>query len=292
MLVTGGGGQVGRALALQTLRTANRALPLEHAHLDIGDARAVRTQIGEFRADVVINCAAYTAVDRAETDRAAAFSVNAAAAGMLAATCAAAGVPLVHVSTDYVFDGTATRPYREDAPLCPLGVYGASKAAGEAAVRAANPAAIIVRTSWVFSQDQPSFVRTMVRLARERPVLRVVDDQVGCPTFANDLADALLALAERAVRGDDLDGVYHACNAGPVTWCGFARAIVAAARTHGPLACTDVVGISTAEYPTPAARPAYSVLDTTRLAGLGIALPPWQPGLQAAVRALMTQVSP
>lgn len=287
--MTGGDGQVGRALGRRCAGPAHAALLLARSRLDIRDEAALRGHIADWGAEVVINCAAYTSVDRAESERTEAFAVNATGAGHVARACATTGVPLVHVSTDYVFDGAGTRPYREDDPLAPLGVYGASKAAGEAAVRAANPTALVVRTSWVFSRDQPSFVRTMVRLARDRPVLRVVDDQVGCPTFAEDLADALLALAERAVRGDALERVYHACNAGAVSWCALARALVAEARAHAPIACTDVVGITTAEYPTAAKRPAYSVLDTTRLRGLGIELPPWQPGLQTAVRALLQQ---
>jgi dTDP-4-dehydrorhamnose reductase len=184
---------------------------------------------------------------------------------------------LLHVSTDYVFDGTATRPYREDDPLAPLGVYGESKAAGERAVHANG--GTVVRTSWLFGEGGPSFVHTMLRLARERPVLRVVADQHGCPTWADDLADALVALVEHP----QLAPTYHFCNAGATTWHAFATAIVALARSHVPIACERIDAITTADYPTPAKRPAYSVLDCTRIASLGIAQPGWQRGLEHVV---------
>jgi dTDP-4-dehydrorhamnose reductase len=284
-------GQVGRAL-LRRGRRDHHVLPMSHAGIDVTDVEQLHTRLAVFARpggplawDVVNNCAAYTAVDKAESERDAAFAVNATGAGNVARACAELGVPLIHISTDYVFDGTSTRPYREDDPPAPLGVYGASKLAGEAEVLAAG--GTVVRTSWVFSRDCASFVRTIAIAAVTKPQLRVVDDQLGCPTYADDLADALLQLAERVVRGEPLARIYHACNAEPVTWCGFARAIVAEARAHRAIACTEVAAITTAEYPTAARRPAYSVLDTSRLAALGIALPAWRPGLATAVRDLL-----
>jgi dTDP-4-dehydrorhamnose reductase len=190
--------------------------------------------------------------------------------------CAAARKSLLHVSTDYVFDGTARRPYRENSPLAPLGVYGESKAEGEHAVHESG--GTIVRTSWLFEAKGPSFVHTMLRLAQERPVLRVVADQRGCPTWADDLADALLALAAQPH-----ERVYHYCNEGETTWHGFAMAIIDEARKHRPLACERVEAITTAEYPTPAKRPAYSVLDTARIRALGIVPPSWRVGLAQVV---------
>jgi dTDP-4-dehydrorhamnose reductase len=227
--------------------------------------------------DLVINAAAYTAVDKAETERDRAFAINATGAGILARACAARGVPLLHVSTDYVFDGSGSRPYREDDPIAPLGVYGASKAAGEAAVHDAGGS--VVRTSWLFAARGPSFVQTMTRLATERPMLRVVADQRGCPTWAEDLADALLVLATRP----DRERLYHYCNAGETTWHEFATAIVNEARTHRALACGVIEAIATTDYPTPAKRPAYSVLDTSRIRALGITPPHWKHGLARVI---------
>ncbi len=281
LLVFGASGQVGTAVLFHARTWAE---PAPRARADITDAAAVRAWLAQRAPDAVVNCAAYTAVDAAESHHELAYAVNADGAGHVARACAERGIPLVHVSTDYVFDGTSRVPYREDDPLAPLGVYGASKAAGEQQVHAAG--GIVVRTSWVFSDCKPSFVRTIIRAAIDRPALRVVDDQIGCPTFADDLGAALVALAERALRGDDLDATYHACNAEPVTWCGFARAIVDEARKHRELACTDVAAITTADYPTAAKRPAYSVLDTSRLRRIGIALPSWRAGLAVAAEAI------
>jgi len=277
LLVTGGRGQLGRALARRGAAAGHDLAALGLPELDICDAEMVGRRLDELAPAAVINAAAYTAVDRAETERDRAFAVNADGAGTVARACAARGIPLLHVSTDYVFDGTATIPIPEDAPIKPLGVYGESKAAGEHVVREAG--GIIVRTSWLFGQGGPSFVHTMLRLAAERPVLRVVADQHGCPTWTDDLADALLALAARR----DVAGTYHYCNAGATTWHGFATAIVDEARRHRALACGRIEPITTAEYPTPARRPAYSVLDTSRIRALGIVPPPWTIGLARVI---------
>jgi dTDP-4-dehydrorhamnose reductase len=274
ILITGGNGQLGRALARRG--GAFELVSRDIDRLDITDPAQVAAAVVEV--DAVINTAAYTAVDKAETDRERAFAVNARGAEIVARACSERGVRLLHVSTDYVFDGTATRPYREDDPIAPIGVYGSSKAEGERAVKDAG--GTIVRTSWLFGEGGPSFVHTMLRLARERAVLRVVADQRGCPTWTDDLADALLALAGRA----SLESTYHYCNAEPTTWHELATAIVGEARRHGPLACERVEAISTAEYPTPAKRPAYSVLDTARVsATLGVVPPSWRVGLAELV---------
>jgi len=268
LLVTGGRGQLGRALVR---RGGDAIVASDLPELDIcGDVGAAIASV-----DAVINAAAYTAVDKAETERDRAYAVNRDGAGNVARACAVRGIPCIHVSTDYVFDGTATAPYREDAPLHPLGVYGESKLAGEEAVREAG--GTVVRTSWLFGQGGPSFVHTMLRLAAERPVLRVVADQHGCPTWADDLADALLALVKAPAD------TYHFCNAGPTTWHAFATAIVAEARKHRVLACERIDAITTAEYPTPAKRPGYSVLDTSKVQALGIVPPPWTIGMARVV---------
>ena len=254
--------------------------------LDLTDHGAVAAYLALARPDLVINAAAYTAVDKAESEPERAFAVNHQAAAALATACAARGLRLLHVSTDYVFDGTSARPYREDDALAPLGVYGHSKAQGELAVRAAG--GTVVRTSWLFEELGPSFVHTMLRLAGERETLRVVGDQVGCPTWADDLADALLALGRRG----ELDGCYHFCNDGQTTWHGFAEAIVAQGRAHRALRCTGIDRITTAEYPTPARRPAYSVLDTERIRALGIVPPPWRAGLAHVVARVLGPAQP
>lgn len=277
VLVTGGRGQLGRAVARRGRAHGKTVVALDVDELDICDAAGIERALATVKPALVINAAAYTAVDKAETERDRAYAINRDGAGNLARACAAAGVPLLHVSTDYVFDGTATRPYREDDPIAPLGVYGESKAAGEEAVHEAG--GTIVRTSWLFEGKGPSFVHTMLRLAKERPVLRVVADQRGCPTWADDLADGLIALAAQPAR----ERVYHYCNADETTWHGFAVAIIAEARKHTALACERIDPITTAEYPTPAKRPAYSVLDTSRIRALGIEPPSWRLGLAHVV---------
>lgn len=273
VLVTGGHGQLGRSVARRAAARGLAVTALDVDQLDITDAAQLARRLDAVAPALVINAAAYTAVDRAEAERERAFAINASGAGLVAEACAARRIPLLHVSTDYVFDGAGTAPYREDDPLAPLGVYGESKAAGERAVLAAG--GTVVRTSWLFAAGGPSFVQTMVRLATERPVLRVVADQRGCPTWAEDLADALLALGARPERA----AIYHYCNDGATTWHGFACAIVDEARRHRALACARVEAITTADYPTPARRPAYSVLDTSRVRALGLVPPPWQRGL-------------
>ncbi|OJG06704.1 dTDP-4-dehydrorhamnose reductase [Pseudonocardia autotrophica] len=270
--VLGANGQLGRAL----VAALPGAVALDRAALDIGDADAVAAH--DFTGvDVLVNAAAYTAVDRAETEPGAAWRANAAGPAHLAAAAREHGCLLVHVSTEYVFDGTAPGPVPEDAPPSPLGVYGASKAAGELAVRAALPERhVIVRTSWVVG-DGGNFVATMARLARDGVSPAVVDDQVGRPTFAPDLAAALVVLA-----GSGRHGTFHVTGDGePVSWHGLAREVFArCGREPG-----DVRPVSTAEYaadrPHLARRPANSVLDLSRATRAGVTMPPWRDGLGA-----------
>jgi dTDP-4-dehydrorhamnose reductase len=276
VLVTGGRGQLGRALVRRGAARGDEILALGRDELDLCDAR-LAAHIAALAPALVINAAAYTAVDRAEAEAARAFAVNASGAERVAQACAAQHRALLHISTDYVFDGSSPRAYHEDDPVAPLGVYGASKAAGERAVIACG--GTVVRTSWLFGEGGPSFVHTMLRLAAERPVVRVVADQHGCPTWADDLADALLALGRHATRAT----CYHACGDGPTTWHGFAEAIVAEARQHRALVCQRIDAINTAAYLTPARRPARAVLNTARLGALGLALPSWRAGLARVV---------
>ena len=265
VLATGGGGQVGRELARRGAAAGAGVAALPRAELDIADPAAIRAALDRLRPDVVVNAAAYTAVDRAESEPDAAFAANRDGAANVARACAAAGVPLVHISTDYVFDGTKDGPWTEDDAPNPLGVYGRSKLAGEAAARAAHARLVVLRTSWVYAAHGGNFARTMLRLGAERDRLRVVDDQRGAPTFAGDIADAALAVARRiAGRADAPWGLYHYAARGETTWRGFAEAILEAAAPA--LGRRPVVEpIATAEYPTPAARPANSTLDCARI---------------------------
>ncbi len=232
------------------------------AMLDVADATAVESAVRDVRPDVIINCAAYTAVDRAESEAPQAAAVNTTGARNVAVAAAAAGVPIVHVSTDYVFGGEGRVPYTPDAPTSPLGVYAVTKLAGETAVREEAPHHAIIRTSWIFSHRGQNFVRTMMRLSGERDELRVVDDQVGRPTCAADLADALLVVADTVVRDRKAGGTYHFANAGETSWLEFAAAILDELSKRGESHIPRLVPIPTSEYPTPARRPAYSVLDT------------------------------
>jgi dTDP-4-dehydrorhamnose reductase len=224
----------------------------------------------------VINAAAYTAVDRAESEQDLAFAINRDGARILAEACATIGLPFIHVSTDYVFDGTKRSPYVETDPVAPVSVYGQSKEAGERAVFEFCPHAMVFRTSWVFGIEGANFVKTMLRLGRERPLLRVVNDQFGCPTFADDLAHALISAAARYEPG-----LYHLAGTGHTTWYGFAREIFAGHTTP------DVEPITTADYPTPAKRPANSVLDCTKARTvLGVELPHWTDGLKRMMKEM------
>jgi dTDP-4-dehydrorhamnose reductase len=270
--VLGTSGQLGGDLVDQGARHGHDMIGLTHAECDITDGAAVARAIEAVQPDAVINCAAWTRVDAAEEHEAEAEAVNATGAGFVAAACAAAGVRCCHVSTDYVFDGTATSPIPEDAVAAPRSAYGRTKWHGEIAVRERCADHLIVRTGWLYGRQGPNFVLTMLRLASERRPLRVVADQHGAPTWTGHLALAVLRLVE--VAGP---GTYHLTNSGVTTWYDLA---VAAIRAHGlPV---DVVPISTAEYPTPAVRPAYSVLENRAWRDLGEpALPDWQEGLRA-----------
>ncbi|WP_238247113.1 dTDP-4-dehydrorhamnose reductase, partial [Methylobacterium iners] len=281
LLVLGGSGQVGTELQAQSLPEGVRLHAPSRAELDLTDAAALADAVASRPWGAVINAAAYTAVDRAESEVAQAWRLNALAPAVLAAATARAGLPLVQVSTDYVFDGTDTGAYEPEAPIGPRSVYGASKAAGEIAVRSANPRHAILRTAWVVSPHGGNFVRTMLRLAAEREVLRVVDDQHGCPTSATDLAAALIAVALRLAHDPDAPtGTHHCVNAGATTWCGFAQAIVAGSARRGGRT-VPIEGIASSAYPTPARRPANSRLSTASLSrAYGLTPRPWEAALE------------
>jgi dTDP-4-dehydrorhamnose reductase len=284
VLVTGAGGMVARDVLQAAGMLGWEAIGRTHAELDVANRAAVRAAVESTEPDVVLNAAAYTQVDAAESEADLARRVNAEGAAWLAEACAAAGAALIQLSTDYVFDGQARRPYRpEDAPH-PLGVYGRTKWEGEQAVRERVSQHLIVRTSWVYAPRGRNFLCTIARLAREQETLRVVADQHGCPTLASDLARGLLEAAAVALERADAWGTYHFCNAGETTWHGFASAIVAGLASRVGLVCRSVIPIATSERPSRAARPAYSVLDTgSWTATFGLAPRPWQDALSDAL---------
>jgi dTDP-4-dehydrorhamnose reductase len=262
VLVFGATGQVGRAL---TARTRDVTLGFDHAAVDICDAAAVARVLCECPGAAVVNAAAYTAVDRAEIEPSEAMRVNRDGAANLARLASSARVPLIHISTDYVFDGSKQKPYRENDPIAPLSTYGLSKAESEDAVRRACPRHIILRTSWVYSPYGTNFVRTMLRLAAERSEIQIVNDQTGRPTAAADIADAISAILAATRQPNFTDwGTYHYCGRDIVTWFGFANVIFELAGRYGQRR-PQLVPISTAAYPTAARRPAYSVLATSKI---------------------------
>ena len=289
VLVFGAGGQVGSALLRTPWPTGTKISGRTHAETDVGDAAAVAAAFDSGSWDVAINAAGHTAVDKAESEPAAALRINGEAPGLLAAECANRGVALFHISTDYVFDGTKRTPYAESDQPAPLGVYGASKLAGERAVAEKLDRHIILRTSWVFSATGANFVKTMLRLAAAGRDIRVVKDQVGGPTPAADIAEILAQIASRLKAGPTAWGLYHYCGAPAVSWYEFARSIFTIhAKATGREIPVEPIG--TADYPTAARRPANSRLDCNKILGaFGIEQKPWQAGLESAMKLLEQQ---
>lgn len=288
ILLTGGSGQVGIEILRQSWPEGVKLHAPARADLDLGDPASVARMMASRRWDAVISSGAYTAVDKAETDVAAAWVANAVAPAILAKAASEVGAPIVHISTDYVFPGDKPEPYREDDPVGPIGVYGASKEGGEQAVRTGNPRHVILRTAWVVSTHRANFLKTMLRLGAEREELRVVADQRGCPTFAADLAAAVRTVTLR-LAGDESapTGTFHFVNAGEASWAEFAAAIMESAKARGAKGA-KVVPITTAEFPTPARRPANSRLVTGRLrAEYGIVTPDWHVSLGSALDELV-----
>jgi dTDP-4-dehydrorhamnose reductase len=286
LLLFGGNGQVGRAL--QSGGTiADELTVATRRECDLTDAESVRKLVRRVRPDVIVNAAAYTAVDKAESDRESCFAVNAVAPAAMAAEAATLGAKLVHYSTDYVFDGRKTdgsnaAPYVEEDATGPRNVYGASKLEGERGIAAAGGESLILRTSWVYSNHGANFLKTMLRLRTERPELRIIADQHGAPTSADAIAEATRRVLKSAAAGSWRSGLYHMTAGGATTWYGFAKAIFARAEEPTPA----VVAIGTAEYPTPAARPANSVLSNEKFAAhFGFRLPEWEQQLDAVMAA-------
>jgi len=292
IVVTGVAGQVARSLVERGMAQGHVVLPLGRPHLDLasGDAEAIRAVLEMTRPEAIVSAAAYTAVDKAESEPELAFAVNAIGAGHVAEAAAALNVPLVQLSTDYVFSGDGSRAWREDDPTRPQGVYGASKLAGERAVLAACPNSAVLRTAWVYSPFGSNFVKTMLRLAETRDEVGVVADQIGNPTSALDIADGVLAVAANLIGRADpaLRGVFHMAGAGEASWADLAEAVFAASAVRGGPAA-QVRRIATSDYPTPARRPANSRLDCTRLAEIhGVRLPQWRGSLETVIDRLVS----
>jgi dTDP-4-dehydrorhamnose reductase len=277
VLVFGAAGQVGEELVRQARDAGHEVIGLSRADNDVTDAQATRRRVLDAAAAVVFNAAAYTGVDAAEGDPELAMAVNGVAPGVMAQACADTGARFLHYSTDYVFDGAATTPIPEDAAAAPLGEYGRTKLAGEEAVRAARGMAYIVRSSWLYGLRGGNFIRTVLRVTRDRGEIRVVDDQRGSPTWARDLATASLRLAEVGAPG-----TYHLTNSGECSWYELARLVVERAGIEA-----RVEPITTDQYPTPARRPAYSVLENRRWRQLGEPpLRPWERAVEEFIREL------
>lgn len=286
--VTGKAGQIVTALLERGIAAGHEVIALGRPELNLVDPTSVARTLEAASPDVVVSAAAYTAVDKAESESDLAHIVNGEGAGAVARAACVLGVPVVHVSTDYVFDGTLDRPYRETDPTGPIGVYGASKLAGERAVLAECANAAVLRVAWVYSPFSGNFVKTMLRLAEDRDEVAVVADQLGNPTSALDIADGILLVAANLVRSDDtaLRGIFHMTARGESSWAEFAQGIFAASAAQGgPFA--SVKAITTADYPTPAARPANTRLDCNLIERIhGVVLPDWHSSLEIVITRL------
>ena len=286
ILIFGTGGQLGRELLDLCARRGVATLGATRAEADIADEPAVFAMVARAKPRLIVNAAAYTAVDKAEGDIEGAVRGNVRGPGVLAKAAHAAGVPIVHVSTDYVFDGSKASAYVESDPIAPLGVYGLTKAQGEQALREAAPHHVILRTAWVYGAHGANFLKTMLRLAKERDELRVVADQRGCPTHTADLAEAMLAADAAIAKGATPWGTFHFAGQGATTWHGFASEIVAQQATFTGRR-PPVRPIATSDYPTPAKRPANSELDSTLFAEtFGYRARPWHERTKETVEAL------
>lgn len=292
ILLFGKTGQLGNA-CLAALGN-HQLVALDRAAADFSQPEQVAQAVMRERPDIVVNACAYTAVDKAESEQALAFAVNRDSVAAMAGACTELGIPCIHVSTDYVFRGDGSEPYRELDSTDPQGVYGQSKLEGEQQLQAANPRHVILRTSWVFSAHGNNFVKTMLRLGRERDQLGVVGDQLGNPTFAGDIAGVIAHLVQDySDRGELPWGIYHCSSNGTCSWFEFAQEIFQRAEARGMLEAAPAVNrITTADFPTPAKRPAYSVLDLSRLeAYLGRPMPDWREGLDSVLEALAREAT-
>jgi dTDP-4-dehydrorhamnose reductase len=282
LLITGAKGQLGTELMRQGPDRGIQTFPVDLPEVDITRPDPVRAAIRDSGAALVINCAAYTQVDLAESQEMLAYQVNSLGPAILSHVCAEAQIPLIHVSTDFVFDGSKKTPYQETDPISPMSVYGKSKAVGEAVVERILGRHIIIRTAWLYALQGQNFVRTILRLGAERDSVRVVSDQLGSPTCAADLADAILTISEAIRTKEDIAwGTYHYCGQGVISWHEFAQAILDIGKAFIPMKTTRVDPISTDQYPTPAKRPAYSALNCEKIQNaFGIVPKPWRGSLE------------
>ncbi len=284
IVLTGANGQIGTSLHHHPRATAFHLMTYSHAELDITDFSSVENALTKLAPDVVINVAAYTAVDKAEQERELAMRANQLGAKHLAIACKHNQIPLIHLSTDYIFDGTTPSPYQENDKANPINVYGESKWLGEQAVREHCEQHVILRVSGVFSEYGNNFVKSILRLAKEKKELRVVADQVTCPTYAGDIASALFSIVQQTPHF----GTYHYCNASPVSWHQFATAIIHTAKQYQPLLVEEVKAITTADFPTLATRPAYSVLNCEKIEkDFGIKQAKWDDALTTVIPQLL-----
>jgi dTDP-4-dehydrorhamnose reductase len=290
ILLTGANGQVGWELSNRGAKRGLEILALDRSALDITDQVSVSEEVNRPGVSLVVNAAGYTAVDEAESEPDLAFAVNRDGPADLASACGKAGIPLVHISTDYVFDGQKKGVYLVTDPVSPLSVYGKSKAAGEVEVRKHLREHFILRTGWVYGVHGHNFVKTMLRLGREREVVQVVTDQYGCPTYAADLAETILRIATQFLEGGQVRwGIYHYCGKGVTSWHGFAEEIFRLASGYASLKVKRVEPVSTSEYPTPAQRPASSILDCSVLAKtFNIHPQPWAESLAQMLEVLFS----
>jgi len=290
ILLTGANGQVGWELSDRGGQRGLEILALDRADLDITDPVSVSEEVNRSGVSLVVNAAGYTAVDEAESEPELAFAVNRDGPTYLASACGKVGIPLVHISTDYVFDGQKKGAYLETDPVSPLSIYGKSKAAGEVAVRKHLREHFILRTGWVYGVHGHNFVKTMLRLGREREEVQVVTDQYGCPTYAADLAETILRIAAQLQEGRQIIwGTYHYCGKGVTSWHGFAEEIFRLANQYTSLKVKRIEPISTAEYPTPAKRPANSVLDCSLVEKeFGIRSRPWSESLARMIKEMFS----
>lgn len=289
ILVIGAKGQLGWEIVRQGNVEDCGIVGIDVDELDITNQTAVQAYFNKWNFSLVINAAAYTSVDQAENDSAISFSVNSDGPHNLATSCHEKSIPLIHISTDYVFDGLKSGEYNEDDALSPVGIYAQSKAEGEKRVAAATRQYIIIRTAWLYGVHGNNFVKTMLRLGRERTALKVVNDQRGCPTNAAELAAAILAICRQVHENDDFDawGIYHFCDKGETTWYGFAEMILKIASRYEKLALQDLAPITTQEYPTPAQRPSNSVLSCDKIQRtFGISRKPWIESLEEMLKKL------
>jgi dTDP-4-dehydrorhamnose reductase len=286
--IIGSNGQLGWELVRKARNRGYEVLPLAFPEIDIAQPATIKDKLSLKNLSLVVNAAAYTAVDQAESEPNKAYAVNRDGSANLADFCAQASLRLIHISTDYVFDGSKTGPYCEDDPVAPLGVYGQSKEVGESEVRHRLREHLIIRTAWLFGVHGHNFVKTMLRLGKERDIIKVVDDQTGCPTYAADLADAILFVTDHILSGKKIPwGTYHFCGGGSTTWHGFAEAIFKIAKKYEAFSVQEVIPITSDEYPTPVKRPTNSVLDCSKIEkNFGICPRPWKKSLTDMIDAL------